>query len=129
MTKRRTVKDLHSAWLSKPGYAKAHTELEQEFQIASAVIEARMKAQLTQAQLAKRMDTTQTAVARLESGKTLPSTRTLKRVAEATGLQMTIGFKASAIAAKAVPEPRPVSRKMVKDLAASTLSQKQKLKK
>ncbi|HTE82037.1 MAG TPA: hypothetical protein VK634_15230 [Reyranella sp.] len=33
-------------------------------------------------------------IARLESGNSLPSTRTLERVAKATGLRLTIGFEA-----------------------------------
>lgn len=50
-----------------------------------AVIRARTTAGLTQAQLAERMGTSQSYIARLESGRTLPSTRTLLKVAEATG--------------------------------------------
>jgi transcriptional regulator with XRE-family HTH domain len=92
MTKRKTAKDLHSVWMKDPEYAKAYADLEPEYQIASAVIEARSIAGLTQADLAVRMETTQTAIARLESGATMPSTRTLKRVAEATGLRMLVGF-------------------------------------
>lgn len=93
MTKRRTVKDLHAEWMKKPSYAKAYAELEPEFKLASAVIAARVKAGLTQAELADRMNTKQTVIARLESGRTKPSTRTLERVAEATGLRMKISFE------------------------------------
>ncbi|HBA87407.1 MAG TPA: transcriptional regulator [Geobacter sp.] len=58
-------------------------ELEDEFALASQLIEARKKAHLTQDEVAKRMGTTQSVVARLESGHPLPSLRSLKRYAQA----------------------------------------------
>ncbi len=57
--------------------------LEDEFALASQLIEARKKAHLTQDEVAKRMGTTQSVVARLESGHPLPSLRSLKRYAQA----------------------------------------------
>ena len=57
--------------------------LEDEFALASQLIEARKKAHLTQDEVAKRMGTTQSVVARLESGRPLPSLRSLKRYAQA----------------------------------------------
>jgi transcriptional regulator with XRE-family HTH domain len=57
------------------------------------MIKARTRAGLTQAGLAKRMRTTQTVVARLESGRTKPSTRTLERLARATGSRLVISFE------------------------------------
>ena len=55
-----------------------------EFEIARALIAARARAGLTQAQVAARMGTTPSVVPRLESGR-LPSIRTLERYAKATG--------------------------------------------
>ena len=55
--------------------------------------EARARAGLSQAQLAKRMKTTQSAIARLESGRAQPSTRTLQRFAAATGHRLKISFE------------------------------------
>jgi DNA-binding XRE family transcriptional regulator len=54
---------------------------------------ARARAGLTQAQVARRMKTTQTAIARLEGGRVKPSTRTLERYAKATGHRLVIGFE------------------------------------
>jgi transcriptional regulator with XRE-family HTH domain len=67
--------------------------LEDEFALLHAVMNARSRAGLTQAQVAKRMKTTQTAIARLESGRVKPSTRTLERFARATGHRLVIDFK------------------------------------
>jgi ribosome-binding protein aMBF1 (putative translation factor) len=93
--KRRTLDELHKKWMKKrPGYKKAYAALDDEFSIISAMIEARQRAGLTQEQIARRMKTTQTAIARLESGRTRPSTRTLKRFAVATGTKLRISFEA-----------------------------------
>lgn len=86
--------DLHEKWMKeRPGYAKAYAKLGSEYELASAIIAARAEAGLTQEQLAKRMATTRTAIARLESGRRLPSTRTLQRLAAATGHQLRITFE------------------------------------
>ncbi len=86
--------DLHKKWLnSDPAYAREYQALEEEFSLASAMIAARARAGLTQEQLAKRMKTTQAVVARLESGRVKPSTRTLERFAKATGMRVRISFE------------------------------------
>ena len=87
------VHNLHKKWMKDPDYRKAHEALKPEFEIARALIEARAKAGLTQEQLAGRMKTTQSIVARLESGRTRPSTQTLERVAAATGTRLKITFE------------------------------------
>src|ERR1700704_7049452 len=87
------VKDLHEKWMKDRQYRKAHEELTPEFELARAVIDARAAAGLTQEQLAKRMDTTQSVIARLESGRTRPSTQTLERLASATATRLKISFE------------------------------------
>jgi len=61
--------------------------------VASALIKARGEAAMTQEQVAQAMGTTQAVVARLESGKTMPSTRTLERFAKATRTRLRIRFE------------------------------------
>ena len=87
------VKDLHAKWSKDSGFREVYAELEPEFELARAVIEARAAAGLTQEQLARRMETTQSVVARLEGGKSRPSTRTLEKLAAATGTRMRIRFE------------------------------------
>jgi transcriptional regulator with XRE-family HTH domain len=78
--------DLHKKWLKqRPGYAKAHASLDEEYRLARLFIAARARANLTQEELAARMGTTRTVISRLESGRMKPSLRTLERFAEATG--------------------------------------------
>lgn len=80
---------LHKKWMKDPAYRREYDALEEEF----ALIAARARAGLSQAQLAKRMKTTQSAIARLESGRAQPSTRTLQRFAAATGHRLKISFE------------------------------------
>jgi ribosome-binding protein aMBF1 (putative translation factor) len=87
------LKRLHKRWSRQPRYRKAYGALEDEFIIARAMIEARQRAGLTQNELAKRIKTTQSVIARLESGRSLPSARTLQRYAKATASRLSIRFE------------------------------------
>jgi transcriptional regulator with XRE-family HTH domain len=86
------ITELHKKWMKEPKYRKAYQALEGEFVLASAVIDVRSRAGLTQKQLARKMGTTQPVVARLESGRSRPSMRTLERLADATGSRLLITF-------------------------------------
>ncbi len=66
-----------------------------EFELARELIAARARAGLTQGELAERMGTTQSAIARLESGRQLPSMRTLARYAKATGSRPVVKLEAA----------------------------------
>jgi transcriptional regulator with XRE-family HTH domain len=87
------ISDLHKKWMDDPEYRREYEALEEEFALASAMIEARKRAGLTQEELAKEMETSQSAIARMESGRTLPSGSTLKRFARATGTRLRITFE------------------------------------
>jgi ribosome-binding protein aMBF1 (putative translation factor) len=87
------VEESFAAWREDPEYVKAYDALADEFSLAQAMIAARARAGLTQQQLAQRMHTTQAVIARLESGRVKPSTRTLERLAAATGMRLRISFE------------------------------------
>lgn len=87
------ISEMHKKWMGEREYRKAYGALEQEFALAKAVIGARNRAGLTQAELARKMGTTQPVVARLEGGRTRPSMRTLERLAKATGSRLLIRFE------------------------------------
>ena len=93
---RTRVDDLHKEWMKDPKYRREYHALEEEFSLTAAMIEARSRAGMTQEQLARRMKTTQAVVARLESGGSKPSTRTLERYARATGNRLRISFEPEA---------------------------------
>jgi transcriptional regulator with XRE-family HTH domain len=87
------LKHLKARLLKDPEVRRHYDALEEEFALMAEVAKARARAGLSQAELAKRMKTTQSAVARLESGRGLPSTRTLARFAKATGHRLKISFE------------------------------------
>jgi transcriptional regulator with XRE-family HTH domain len=87
------LNDLHEKWMKEPAYKQAYDALEEEFALASALLKARDAAHMTQEDVAKAMGTTQTVIARLESGRIMPSTRTLQRFAKATGMRLRISFE------------------------------------
>jgi len=89
------VSDLHKKWSRDPEYRAAYDELGPEFDLARSLIEARTRAGLTQEELARKMDTTQSVIARLESGRTRPSTKTLEKLARATKTRLKISFEAT----------------------------------
>ncbi|MBK5938872.1 transcriptional regulator [Halochromatium roseum] len=87
------MSDLHQEWLQDPEYREAYDTLAGEFSLAERLIEARAGAGFSQAELAKRIDTTQSVIARLEGGHSKPSTRTLEKIAKATGTRLKISFE------------------------------------
>jgi ribosome-binding protein aMBF1 (putative translation factor) len=87
------VDDLHKKWMKDAEYRREYKALEKEFSLVTALIGARARAGLTQEQVARRMKTTQAAIARLEGGGSKPSTRMLERYAEATGSRVRISFE------------------------------------
>jgi len=75
------VEESFARWRKNPAFVAEYDALEEQFARASAFIGARAWADMTQEQVAQAMGTTQAVVARLESGRVLPSTRTLERFA------------------------------------------------
>ena len=87
------VEEAVEVWREDPEFVAAYDVLEDEFAVASALIAARARAAMTQEEVAKAMGTTQAVIARLESGRTMPSTRTLERFAKATHTRLRIHFE------------------------------------
>ena len=84
------ISELKGQWMKGPAFKVEYDALEDEFSLARELIEARTRAGLSQAELAHRMGTTQSAIARLESGKSPPSMRTIARIAAATGTRAVV---------------------------------------
>jgi transcriptional regulator with XRE-family HTH domain len=87
------VEESFAEWRKEPAYGEAHAALEEEFALARALIAARTDANISQEEIARRMHTSQPAVARLEGGHGNPSLSTLRRYAEATGTRLRIVFE------------------------------------
>ena len=76
--------------LANPAVRQAYDAQAPEFELAREPIGARMRAGLTQGNVAALMGTTQSVVARIESGSGTPSMRTLQRFANAVGARAVV---------------------------------------
>jgi transcriptional regulator with XRE-family HTH domain len=88
----RTLKQFKARALARPGVKMAYDDLAEEFAVLDEVLKARAESGLSQAQVAARAGTTQSAIARLESAalKHSPSIATLRRYANALGYKLEI---------------------------------------
>jgi len=71
---------------------KEYDALASEFAIAEAVIGKRLENGMSQAELAEKVGTKQSAISRLESGNYNPSIKLLEKVAKALNLKLTVSF-------------------------------------
>ncbi len=80
--------------MAQPGFKEGYNQLKKdpEFAIYDALDMAN-KANITQAEIAKRMGTKQSAIARLRSEDSNPSIRFLDRFAKAIGMRLEIRFR------------------------------------
>ncbi|MGU3536407.1 helix-turn-helix domain-containing protein [Methylobacterium sp. A54F] len=81
-------------WRTDPAYRAAHAEISEAMDLAFAMGEARLRARLTQAEIAARIGTSQATVARWETGRSAPTTSSLRRFAKATGARLIITLAA-----------------------------------
>ena len=76
--------------LMDPEVALEYERQHVEFVVARALIQARIRAHMTQLQVAERMHTSQGQVARLESGDHFPSIKSIQKYAQAVNTKITI---------------------------------------
>ena len=86
----KTLKTLKAQLLADPSIRAAYDAQAEEFALTRELIAARTQAGLTQADVAERMGTTQSTVARLEGGTAAPSLRSLQRYAQAVGCRAVV---------------------------------------
>lgn len=72
--------------------AEVELSVQKAKDMAQAIVSARKAAGMTQRQVAEAMQTTQSTIADMERGRSLPSTRTLQKFAEATNHTIQIRF-------------------------------------
>ena len=86
------IADLKKKLMENPEFREEYRKADAEFRLVETLVRARMNANLSQAELARRIGTTQSAIARLEGGGVSPSISTLRRYAEATGSRLEINL-------------------------------------
>lgn len=82
------LSELKKRWMKDPEFRREYEKADAEYAIIETLIRARNEAHLSQAELAGKIGTTQSAIARLESGSISPSLSTLRRYAAATGTRL-----------------------------------------
>ena len=78
---------------------RAYREAREAFDIAEQVRTARERIGMTQAELARRIGSTQPAIARLEAGGVTPTLNTLRRIASALSLELVVQLRSRRAAA------------------------------
>jgi DNA-binding XRE family transcriptional regulator len=86
------IADLKRRLMENPEFQQEYEKADAEFRLVESLVNARTKANLSQAEVARRVGTTQSAIARLEGGGVTPSISTLRRYAEATGMGLEINL-------------------------------------
>jgi ribosome-binding protein aMBF1 (putative translation factor) len=86
-------KEYEKILMQRSGFKEALEETRLEYEIARAIIKARIERGLTQAEIAKRMHTKQSVISRVENAKTVPSLSFLKRLAGALNTSLQVQFK------------------------------------
>ena len=116
-----TLKQFKGRAFARPGVQKAYDELADEFAFVDEVLRARAEAGLTQAELAARVGTTQSAIAPLESAHTKhsPSIATLQRYANALGCRVEIRL-VSRKGRRTARSSRPAARAALRRSASSS---------
>lgn len=79
--------------LKNPNIRKALKENEPEYQVAKALIEARIKKGMTQTILAKKLHTRQSVISRVENAQTTPTLSFLKRLAVVLDAKLLVQFQ------------------------------------
>ncbi len=93
MTKRRNWARMKRARADSEERRVGYRRAKEAFELAERVREAREHLGITQAELAKRIGSTQPAMARLEAGGSTPSFATLRRIAAALGLELVVELR------------------------------------
>lgn len=88
----KRYKEFKKEALADPEVKATYENLRDEFELHAKLIELRKSANFTQEELAQKMHTTKSAIARLESLKSNPTLATLKSYAKAFGKRLKIEF-------------------------------------
>lgn len=78
--------------LKVPEFSREYKKVQTENAPIRAIIKARMEKGMTQTQIAKKMGTTQSSIARVEAGSTNPSLKFMQKLADALGARLEIKF-------------------------------------
>jgi ribosome-binding protein aMBF1 (putative translation factor) len=79
--------------LRDPDVRREYERLGPEYDLIESMIKKRIEKKMSQADLARKMGTKQSAISRVESGTANPSLRFMQKIADAFGSTLSISFK------------------------------------
>lgn len=85
-----TFREIRKEWIKDPEFRKASKELEFEFTLIRAILNARINKGLTQKKLAEKIGTKQSSIARFESGAYNPTLSFVQKLANALDVKIKI---------------------------------------
>lgn len=85
-------KDLKKELLQDPEVKKGYDDLELKFSIIEQILKKRIAKGMSQKQLAEKVGTKQSAIARLENGKANPSLAFLEKISKALGGKLKVSL-------------------------------------
>jgi len=88
-----TFQDHLKESLKDPAFKKAWEESEAEYQVSRVLISARINRKISQQELARKANTTQAVISRLENMTANPSVGLLQKIAQALNLKFKIQFE------------------------------------
>lgn len=84
------IKDLRKKLLNNPEFRKEYFKINIPFEMSKRIMSARIKRGITQAQLAKKINTGQSSIARIEKGNAIPTLGLLQKIAEALNMLLVL---------------------------------------
>ena len=85
-------KEYKKELMKDPEFVKAYEDLQPNMDIVKAILDARIKQNLSQKELSKLTGINQSEISKLESGERNPSIKLLQRLADGMGLTLKISF-------------------------------------
>lgn len=92
MTGRQSWDEVKAARVQSPERRRGHEKAGRAIRLAMEIRALREARGLSQRELAERVGTTQSAIARLEGGNISPSLPTLDKIAEALGAELSVAL-------------------------------------
>ena len=88
----KTLNEMLEKQMNDENFRKEYEEMQPEFDVIRAIVDARTSQNLTQKELAERTGIDQADISKLENGTRNPSVNLLKRLAEGMGMVLKIEF-------------------------------------
>lgn len=86
----KTLEELNAKWMKDPKFVAEYHALDFTYNLINAVIDQRIKKGLTQKEVAKKIGTMQSAIARFESGKHNATLTFVQKLADELGVTITV---------------------------------------